>query len=80
MNITGIKVFYTKSKHATVFCKNYKTFDSKIFRTKFENELMKFDINIIEFQTTLLYVLIVLNEKIKQHLRASIPGFITKDM
>ena len=51
-----------------------------VFRTKFENELMRFDINIIEFQTTLLSVLIVLNEKIKQHLRASIPGFITKDM
>ena len=34
MNITILKMFCTKQKHSTVFYRNYKTFDSKKFRTE----------------------------------------------
>ena len=55
-------MFYTKQKHDTVFYRSYKTFDSKKSRTNLENELMKFDVNSIEFQTIDNLLLSVLNE------------------
>ena len=44
-------MFYTKQKHDTVFYRTYKTSESKKSMTQVENELMKFDISNIEFQT-----------------------------
>lgn len=49
MNITVLKMFYAKQKHDTVSYRNYKTLDSKKFRTKLGNQLMKVDVNSIEF-------------------------------
>ena len=62
MNITVLKMFYTKQKHNILFYRSYNTLDNKKFRTKLENELMKFDITNTEFQTLHNIVLSVLNK------------------
>ena len=74
-------MFYTKQKHNTVFYRNYNEFDSKNLRTKLQNELIKLDINFIEFQNFHNILLSVLNENTPlTYLRANNTSFITKDM
>ena len=53
-----------KQKHNVVFYRNYKMFDCKKIRRRLENELIKFDIINMEFQTFLNILLPVLNENV----------------
>lgn len=53
-----------KQKHNVVFYRNYKMFDCKKSRRRLENELIKFDIINMEFQTFLNILLPVLNENV----------------
>ena len=50
MKRTVLKKFCTKQKHNAVFYRNYRTFDSGKYSKKLKKELMKFDINNVEFQ------------------------------
>lgn len=73
-------MFYTKQKHDTVFYRTYKTSESKKSMTQVENELMKFDISNIEFQTldnilsSVLIENVPLNKNtLKQKMQALLP-------
>ena len=55
-------MFLIEQKHNRKFCRNYKTIDSKKFRKKLENDLMKFNIKNIEFQTFHNILVSVLND------------------
>lgn len=75
-------MFYTKQKHDTVFYRTYKTSESKKSMTQVENELMKFDISNIEFQTldNILPSVLIESPLKQKYLKAKDAGFITKDM
>ena len=73
-------MFYTKQKHDTVFYRTYKTSESKKSMTQVKNELMKFDISNIEFQTldnilpSVLIENVPLNKNtLKQKMQALLP-------
>ena len=55
-------MFLIEQKHNRKFYRNYKTIDSKKFRKKLENDLMKFNIKNIEFQTFHNILVSVLND------------------
>lgn len=75
MSITVLLMFYTKQKHDTVFYRTYKTSESKKSMTQVENELMKFDISNIEFQTldNILSSVLIENVPLKQKMQALLP-------
>ena len=75
MSITVLLIFYTKQKHDTVFYRTYKTSESKKSMTQVENELMKFDISNIEFQTldNILSSVLIENVPLKQKMQALLP-------
>ena len=49
MNITVLKMFFSKQKHETVFFRNYKKFDNSTFSEALNRELLKYDLNNIEY-------------------------------
>ena len=51
MNITVLKMFFSKQKHETVFFRNYKKFDNSAFSKALNRELLKYDLNNIEYDT-----------------------------
>ena len=51
MNITVLKMFFSKQKHGTVFFRNYKKFDNPAFREALNRKLRKYDLNNIEYDT-----------------------------
>ena len=75
MSITVLLTFYTKQKHDTVFYRTYKTSESKKSMTQVENELMKFEISNIEFQTldNILSSVLIENVPLKQKMQALLP-------
>ena len=42
MNITVLKMFFSKQKHETVFFRNYRKFDNSAFREALNRELLKY--------------------------------------
>ena len=49
INITSLKMFFSKQKHETVFFGNYKKFDASAFREAIIRELLKYDFKNIEY-------------------------------
>ena len=45
MNLTVLKMYFTKQKHETIFYRNYKKFDNQKFKEPLNRELMKHDVN-----------------------------------
>ena len=83
MNITVLTMFFSKQKHETVFFRNYNKFDNSAFREALNRELLKYDLNNIEYDTfqkiivSLLHVYAPLNKK---YLRANHASFVTKEL
>ena len=82
MNLTVLKMFFTKQKHETIFYRNYKKFDNLKFKEALNRELMKHDLNNIDYEDFHEIVLSILNAHAplkKKHLRANHASFVTKE-
>ena len=82
MNLTVFKMFFTKQKHETIFFRNYKKFDSLKFKEALNRELMKHDLNNIDYEDVHEIVLSILNAHAPlktKHLRANHAGFVTRE-
>ena len=74
MKLTVLKIFFTKQKHETIFYRNYKKFDNLKFKEALNRELMKNDLNNIDYENFHEIVLSILNAHVllkKKHLRAN---------
>ena len=74
MDLTVLKMYFTKQKHETIFYRNYKKFDNLKFKEVLNRELMKHDANNIDYELFHEIVLSILNEHAplkKKHLRAN---------
>ena len=83
MNITVLKMFFSKQKHETVFFRNYKKFDNSAFREALNRELLKYDLNHIEYDTFQEIIVSLLNIYAplkKIYLRANHASFVTKEL
>ena len=65
-------MFFRKQKHETVFFRNYKKFDNSAFREALNRELLKYDLNNIEYDT--------FQEIIVCSLRANHASFVIKEL
>ena len=54
-------MYFTKQKHETIFYRNYKKFDSLKFKEARNTELMKHDVNTIDYEIFYEIVLSILN-------------------
>ena len=75
-------MFFTKQKHETIFYRNYKKFDNLKFKEALNRELMKHDLNNIDYENFHEIVLSILNAHAplkKKHLRANHASFVTKE-
>ena len=82
MNLTVLKMFFTKQKHETIFYRNYKKFDNLKFKEALNKELMKHDLNNIDYVNFHEIVLSILNARAllkKKHLRVNHASFVTKE-
>ena len=50
MNLTVLKKFFTKQKYDTIFYRNYKELDNLKFKKALNRELMKHDLNNIDYK------------------------------
>ena len=76
-------MFFSKQKHETVFFRNYKKFDNSAFREALNRELLKYDLNNIEYDTFQEIIVSLLNvyASLKQkYLRANHASFVTKEL
>ena len=67
-------MFFTKQKHETIFYRNYKKFDNLKFKEGLNRELMKHNLNNIDYEIFLEIMLSILNAHAtlkKKHLRAN---------
>ena len=83
MNITVLKMFFSKQKHETVFFRNYKKFDNSAFREVLNRKLLKYDLNNIEYDTFQEIIVSLLNVYAplkKKYLRANHASFVTKEL
>ena len=83
MNITVLKMFFSKQKHETVFFRNYKKFDNSAFREALNRELLKYDLHNIEYDTFQEIIVSLLNVYAplkKKYLRANHASFVTKEL
>ena len=83
MNITVLKIFFNKEKHETVFFRNYKKFDNSAFREALNRELLKHDLNNIEYDTFQEIIVSLLNVYAplkRKFLRANHASFVTKEL
>ena len=83
MNITVLKMFFSKQKHETIFFRNYKKFDNAAFREALNRELLKYDLNNIEhdtFQEIIVSLPNVYAPLKKKYLRANHASFVTKKL
>ena len=75
-------MFFSKQKHETVFFRNYEKFDNSAFREALNRELIKYDLNNIEYDTFQEIIVSLLNVYAplkKKYLRANHASFVTKD-
>ena len=61
MNLTVLKMFFTNQKDETIFYRNYKKFDNLKFKEALNRELMKHDLNNIDYENFHETMLSVLN-------------------
>ena len=83
MNLTVLKMFFTKQKHETIFYRNYKKFDNLKFKEALNRELMKHDLNNIDYENFHEIVLSILNAQAplkKKYLIANHASFVTKEL
>ena len=76
-------MFFGKQKHETVFFRNYKKFDISTFREALNRELLKYDLNNIEYDTFQEIIVSLLNAYAplkKKYLRANHASFVTKEL
>ena len=69
-------------KHETIFYRNYKKFDNLIFKEALNRELMKHDLNNIDYEDFHEIVLSILNAHAplkKKHLRANHATFVARE-
>ena len=82
MNLTVLKLLFTKQKHETIFYRNYKKFDNLKFKEALNRELMKHHLNNIDYENVHEIVLSILNAHAplkKKHLRANHASFVTRE-
>ena len=82
MNLTVLKIFFTKQKHGIIFYRNYKKFDNLKFKEALNRELMKHDLNNIDYEDFHEIVLSILNAHAllkKKHPRANHASFVTRE-
>ena len=75
-------MFFTKQKHETIFYRNYKKFDNLKFKEALNRELMKHDLNSIDYKNFHEIVLSILNAHAplkKKRLRANHASFVSKE-
>ena len=83
MNITVLKMFFSKQKHETVFFRNNKKFDNSVFREALNRELLKYDLNNIKYDTFQEIIVSLLNVYAplkKKYLRSNHASFETKEL
>ena len=82
MNVTVLKMFFSKQKHEIVFFRNYKKFNSSAFRDGLNRELIKYDLNIDydTFQEIMVFLLNVYAPLKKKYLRENHASFVTKEL
>ena len=76
-------MFFSKQKHETFFFRNYKNFDNSAFREALNRELLKYDLNNIEYATLQEIIVSLLNVYAplkKKYLRANHASFVTKEL
>ena len=76
-------MFFSKQKHETVLLRNYKKFDNSAFREALNRELLKYDLNNIEYDTFHEIIVSLLNLYAplkKNYLRANHASFVTKEL
>ena len=76
-------MFFRKQKHETVFFRNYKKFDNSTFREALNRELLKYDLNNIEYDTFQEIIVSLLNVHAplkKKYLRANHASFVIKEL
>ena len=81
MNLTVLKMYFTKQKHEAIFYRNYKKTDNLKFKEAINRELMKHDLNNIDYEIFHGIVLSILNAHAplkKKYLRANRATFVTK--
>ena len=83
MNLTVLNLFFfTKRKHKTIFYRNYKKIDNFKFKEALNRELMKHDLNNIDYEDFHEIVLSILNAHAplkKKHPRANHTTFVTTE-
>ena len=82
MNLTVLKMFFTKQKHETIFYWNYKKFDNLKFKEALNRELTKYDLNNIDYENFPEIVLSILNAHVplkKKHLKENLTSFVTRE-
>ena len=82
MNVTVLKMFFTKQKHENIFYRNYIKTDNLKSKESLNRVLMKYDLNNIDYQDFHEIVLSIFNAHAplkKKHLRANHASFVTKE-
>ena len=64
MNLTVLKMYFTKQKHETIFYRNYKKIDNLKFKEALNRELMKHCLNDIDYENFHEVVLSILKAKL----------------
>ena len=75
-------MYFTKQKHEIIFYRNYQKFDNLKFKEALNRELMKHDLNNIDYENFHKIVLSILNAHPslkKKHLRANHATLVTKE-
>ena len=76
-------MFFSKQKHETAFFRNYKKFHNSAFIELLNRELLKYDLNNIEYDTFQKIIVSLLNVYAplsKKYLRAIQANFVTKEL
>ena len=82
MDVTVLKMYFTKQKHKTIFYSSYKKFDNLELKEALNRELMKHDVKNIDYEIIHEIVLLILSADSplkKKHLTANHATFVTKE-
>ena len=82
INLTVLKICFTKQKNETIFYMNYTKFDNFKFKEALNRKLMKHDLNNTEYENFHEIMLSIFNVHAplkKKHLRANHASFVTKE-
>ena len=75
-------MFFSKQKYETAFSRNYKKFDNSTFREALNRELLKYNLNNIEYDTYQEVIVSLLNvyAPLKKYFRTNHAHFVTKEL